>query len=144
MIMRYDGSNMHSSERTHHPDKPCVMCGRPIAWRKKWARCWDEIRVCSGACRAERKRSDANAASIEGTIIALLRERDGDATICPSEVARAMFPDDWRTRMEAVRRVARKMEGKGTVVGKQGGKRVDLATVRGAIRIGRGQTFGGD
>ncbi len=36
------------------PEKPCTVCGRPFAWRKKWARVWDEVRYCSVACRARR------------------------------------------------------------------------------------------
>jgi hypothetical protein len=34
------------------PDKPCAACGRPFAWRKKWARDWENVRYCSDRCRA--------------------------------------------------------------------------------------------
>jgi len=37
------------------PTKPCQGCGRPFAWRKKWERCWDEVRFCSDRCRRERR-----------------------------------------------------------------------------------------
>ena len=33
------------------PEKTCGACGRPFAWRKKWARDWDQVRYCSDACR---------------------------------------------------------------------------------------------
>jgi hypothetical protein len=33
------------------PTKPCVVCGRPFAWRKKWEKVWDEVKFCSYACR---------------------------------------------------------------------------------------------
>jgi hypothetical protein len=33
------------------PTKPCATCGRPMTWRKKWARNWDEVKYCSDACR---------------------------------------------------------------------------------------------
>jgi hypothetical protein len=36
------------------PTKPCVACGRPMSWRKRWARTWDEVRYCSDACRRVR------------------------------------------------------------------------------------------
>ncbi|WP_420465170.1 DUF2256 domain-containing protein [Panacagrimonas sp.] len=36
--------------------KICETCGRPYAWRKKWARCWNEVRYCSDACRRGRLR----------------------------------------------------------------------------------------
>ena len=37
------------------PQKVCVTCGRPFTWRRKWARCWDEVRHCSDACRTGRR-----------------------------------------------------------------------------------------
>jgi hypothetical protein len=43
------------------PVKTCAACGRPFAWRRKWALVWDEVRVCSDRCRATLKR-DARAA----------------------------------------------------------------------------------
>lgn len=33
------------------PSKPCRVCGRPMSWRRKWARNWDAVAVCSDACR---------------------------------------------------------------------------------------------
>jgi hypothetical protein len=33
------------------PSKPCVACGRPMSWRKAWAKNWAEVRYCSDACR---------------------------------------------------------------------------------------------
>ncbi|MBX9593892.1 MAG: DUF2256 domain-containing protein [Roseomonas sp.] len=36
------------------PEKTCAACGRPFAWRKKWARDWDQVRFCSDACRTGR------------------------------------------------------------------------------------------
>lgn len=38
------------------PTKTCAMCGRPFAWRKKWADSWDEVRYCSERCRPNRAR----------------------------------------------------------------------------------------
>jgi hypothetical protein len=36
------------------PTKICARCGRPFAWRKRWARVWDEVRYCSDRCRNAR------------------------------------------------------------------------------------------
>jgi hypothetical protein len=36
------------------PSKPCTVCGRPMSWRKRWAARWDEVKVCSEACRRHR------------------------------------------------------------------------------------------
>ena len=32
----------------------CAACGRPFAWRRKWARDWEQVRYCSDACREGR------------------------------------------------------------------------------------------
>ncbi|MDP5327351.1 MAG: DUF2256 domain-containing protein [Paracoccaceae bacterium] len=37
------------------PQKICAQCGRPFAWRKKWARVWDEVRFCSERCKRARR-----------------------------------------------------------------------------------------
>ena len=37
------------------PVKDCAHCGRPFAWRRKWAAVWDEVRYCSDRCRREAK-----------------------------------------------------------------------------------------
>ncbi|RMT83957.1 hypothetical protein ALP40_100585 [Pseudomonas viridiflava] len=33
-----------------------MVCGLPFAWRKKWARCWDEVRYCSERCRRQKAK----------------------------------------------------------------------------------------
>jgi hypothetical protein len=43
------------------PSKPCVACGRPMSWRKAWAKNWDQVRHCSEACR-RKKAPPADAA----------------------------------------------------------------------------------
>lgn len=44
------------------PSKPCVACGRPMSWRKRWARSWDEVKFCSDACRRSRSGAHTGAA----------------------------------------------------------------------------------
>jgi len=41
------------------PTKPCIVCGRPFAWRKKWARDWENVKYCSERCRDAPLRSAA-------------------------------------------------------------------------------------
>ena len=36
------------------PMKICVACGRPMSWRKRWEKVWDEVKYCSDACRKQR------------------------------------------------------------------------------------------
>ncbi|MCE0534552.1 DUF3253 domain-containing protein [Kineosporia rhizophila] len=69
------------------------------------------------------------------SILDLLAERREGATICPSEVARALGGEQWRDLMEPVREAARGLRSDGRVEITQGGEAVDPATVRGPIRI---------
>ncbi|MGL4410476.1 MAG: DUF2256 domain-containing protein, partial [Zoogloea sp.] len=41
------------------PTRICACCGRPFAWRKKWAAVWDEVKYCSERCRRQRKAGPA-------------------------------------------------------------------------------------
>jgi hypothetical protein len=112
--------------------KVCVTCGRAITWRKKWARDWAAVKYCSAACRRGTLAADAK---LEASILALLNDRERGATICPSEVARAVSSGEWRPLMEPVRRAARRLVAAGAVEITQGGRAVDPSTARGAIRI---------
>ena len=115
--------------------KTCLSCGRTIQWRKKWERDWDQVRYCSDACRRH-KVSDTDRA-LETSIRDLLARRAADATICPSEAARAVGGEDWRDLMEPARRAARRLVSAGEVEITQGGKVVDPSTAKGPIRVRR-------
>ncbi|CAN5269567.1 DUF3253 domain-containing protein [Rhodococcus qingshengii] len=65
----------------------------------------------------------------------LLSARSAESSICPSDVARAATPDNWRPLMEPVREAARHMVAHGEVQITQGGEVVDPESVRGPIRI---------
>lgn len=43
------------------PSKPCLACGRPMAWRKAWAKNWDEVRWCSEPCRRRGRSAGGSA-----------------------------------------------------------------------------------
>ncbi|MBU2956429.1 DUF2256 domain-containing protein [Paracoccus sp. 1_MG-2023] len=45
------------------PQKPCAQCGRPFAWRRKWARDWDAVRYCSDRCRGDARRGAKGGAA---------------------------------------------------------------------------------
>lgn len=115
--------------------KTCRSCGREITWRKKWERNWDEVAYCSDACR--RRKVTAVDRELEQRIIALLDSRAATSTICPSDAARAVSPDDWRDLMEPARRAARRLVARGEVEITQGGSVVDPSTAKGPIRIRR-------
>lgn len=113
----------------------CVACGRTIAWRKKWAANWDEVRYCSDACRRRTVRPVDRA--LEEAIVELLARRATGATICPSEAARLVAPDDWRSLREPARRAARRLVAADQVEITQGGRVVDPSTAKGPIRVRR-------
>ena len=45
------GDSSHRGNKAALPSKPCAVCGRPMSWRKAWAKNWDAVRYCSEACR---------------------------------------------------------------------------------------------
>lgn len=118
--------------------KPCVTCGREITWRKKWERSWDQVRYCSDQCR--RARPGDTDAKLESAILSLLESRSGGGTICPSEAARLVEPEQWRTLMERARMAARRLVATGSIEITQGGRAVDPSRAKGPIRLRRVST----
>jgi hypothetical protein len=117
------------------PEKTCGSCGRRITWRKAWADDWDAVRWCSDACRRRRVRPVDR--ELEAAILDLLAARAADATICPSEAARAVDPEGWRDLMEPARSAARRLVADGRAQITQGGRVVDPSTAKGPIRVRR-------
>jgi len=62
-------------------------------------------------------------------------ERGADKSICPSEIARLLFPDDWRAHMGEVVASAIELERRGKIIITQKGVPVDPAHIRGPIRL---------
>lgn len=119
--------------------KSCRICGREMQWRKAWARNWDEVRTCSQACRRRRLRAVDHR--LEAAILMLLADRPGTATICPSEAARAIGAEGWRSLMDDTRRAARRLAAADLVEIRQRGAVVDPSHAKGPIRLGRGHRF---
>lgn len=69
------------------------------------------------------------------TILELLAQRRPGSSICPSEVARAEAPDDWRPLMPRVRTVAARLADAGRIEVTQGGAVVDITTAHGPVRL---------
>ena len=75
------------------------------------------------------------AGEIEAAILRLLAGRRDGATICPSEVARAVEPGNWRALMPEVRAGATAMAAQGRLRITQKGCPVDPETARGPVRL---------
>jgi hypothetical protein len=74
---------------------------------------------------------------LEAAITDLLDARGAGKTICPSEAARRVDPQDWRPLMEPARRLAAKLVEAGEVEMTQHGQVVDPATATGPVRLRR-------
>ena len=74
---------------------------------------------------------------LEDAIRALLARRAPEATICPSEAARAVGGQEWRELMPAARAAAGRLVDAGEVDVLQAGEVVDVANARGPVRIRR-------
>ncbi len=84
--------------------------------------------------RAERRRA---------AVLALLRHRAPDRTICPSDAARVAGGERWRAAMPAARAAAAALADDGVVEVRQRGAPVDLRAARGPVRLARGPGWTG-
>lgn len=73
--------------------------------------------------------------ALETTILALAAAAGPEKSICPSEAARAMAPEDWRPLMTATRRAALRLQAAGRIAILRKGKPVAAEDVRGVIRL---------
>ena len=80
--------------------------------------------------------SDYLEAAITREILALTAARGIGKTICPSEVARAVNVDEWRSLMTRVRRIAASMAKTGQIAIYRKGKIIDPSAMKGVIRLG--------
>jgi hypothetical protein len=47
---------MKGVKKENLPLKVCITCNKPFTWRKKWQKCWDEVKYCSDRCRNTKRR----------------------------------------------------------------------------------------
>ncbi|WP_442591949.1 DUF3253 domain-containing protein [Pedobacter sp. AW31-3R] len=72
---------------------------------------------------------------ISETILSVATQRGMEKSTCPSEIARMMFPGDWRKHMEEVRDVAINLHRRKQVVITQKGMPIDVDHIKGPVRI---------
>jgi len=82
---------------------------------------------------------------IERCVFELLGRRAATASICPSDVARELIPDDeseWRKLMPAIRQVAARLAREESILITQGAVTLSPESIdRGPIRLRRGPRF---
>lgn len=85
---------------------------------------------------------DESQLAIERLIVSLLALRKETASICPSEIARAIDPDAWRALMAPIRMVAKRLAAAGIVeISQRGVVVVPNGRWRGPIRLRRGKSW---
>lgn len=72
---------------------------------------------------------------IRQTILEKVQQRGLDKTLCPSEVARALGGEEWRSLMDEVRSVGLDLVNAGLIEVTQKGNVVDIRLVKGPIRF---------
>ena len=72
---------------------------------------------------------------LERSILDLLDQRAASSSICPSDVARSVSPENWRPLMEPVREAARRLVEEGAVEITQRGTPIPPGPTKGPIRI---------
>lgn len=121
------------TERTERTEQVCARCGRRMP-----AGAGPDRRWCSERCR--RQKLTELDRRIETELRARLGRLASGATLCPSEVARAVDGTDsegWRELMEPTRQAGRRLVAAGLAEITQRGHVVDPSTARGPIRIRR-------
>jgi hypothetical protein len=88
-----------------------------------------------GVSRSMPVRSEQD--QLRSIILELLDRRGPGKTICPSDAARALAGSRFRPLMETVRAAAAELAADGEIEVTQRGEVVDIAQVRGAVRLGR-------
>ena len=80
-------------------------------------------------------------ARLAAAIRVLLRHRNPEATICPSDAARIVGGESWRGLMDTARSVAAQLAQQEIVIVRQHGLDIDLATAVGPVRLARGRKW---
>ena len=89
----------------------------------------------SGAAEASLRAMGVDARVVRAKTLELLEQRGEDKTICPSDVARSLDPQNFRALMSSVRSVAQTLVEEERIEVTQRGEVVDIRTVRGPVRL---------
>lgn len=87
--------------------------------------------------------NDSEYKLIESKHVEFAKARGSEKTYCPSEVARNLFPENWRDKMDAVRAVADDLWTDNKLIVSRFRKDLNIlpSKVKGHIRLRRGPNF---
>lgn len=91
------------------------------------------MKYCSRRCRTNKPNQTDEA--LERAIVDLLGGRARGTTICPSEAARVVAPEEWKPLMQRTRCAARRLVAEGKLEIIQSGQVVDPSSAKGPIRL---------
>jgi hypothetical protein len=75
-------------------------------------------------------------AQIRDTILTLVNARGAGKTICPSEAAKELDSENWRSLLSKVRRTAQAMAKEDRIAIYRKGKPIEPDAIKGVIRLG--------
>lgn len=82
------------------------------------------------------EKKDENApAKISSMILSVAAQRGAGKSTCPSEIARMLFPADWRKHMAEVVSAAVELHQQNKVAITQKGIPINIGKIKGPIRI---------
>jgi hypothetical protein len=104
-----------------------------MEWRKAWEKNWDSIRYCSDSCR--RDKFDKKSTNVRETILAMTKTAGKSKPVPATDVAQSLWPLEWETRLEEVRRVARLLHHEKLITILQNGKPITDLNFKGPVHF---------
>lgn len=83
----------------------------------------------------QEKNTGALIVDLSAAILTVATQRGAEKSTCPSEIARMLFPNDWRKHMTEVVHAAVALHQQNKVSITQKGKVIDVKHIKGPIRI---------
>ena len=111
--------------------KHCSSCGRPMENLEKLERNLD-VKYCSKLCRKE--KLDKVDVELEAYILKRLLDVR-PSNICPSQISRERFGDEWKQHHQSVVKASRRLMLRDKILITQKKKKVSTLNFKGPIRI---------
>lgn len=83
----------------------------------------------------QEKNTGGLTIDLSSAILTVATQRGAEKSTCPSEIARMLFPGDWRKHMAEVVHAAVDLHQQNKVTITQKGRAIDVKHIKGPIRI---------